>query len=119
MSTWLRRCAVIVVIAAGFVMSGPGARAQSARLDVNDLAFLWPPPQTPEQVNSLLSANAPLGSGGATAWPQNAFDLLRTTAASTRVTSPSGLAFGIDFTPFAPQFAQLATSERRIERRRP
>jgi len=109
MSTWLRRCAVIVVIAAGFVMSGPGARAQSARLDVNDLAFLWPPPQTPEQVNSLLSANAPLGSGAATAWPENAFDLLRTTAASTRVTSPSGLAFGIDFTPFAPQFAQLGT----------
>lgn len=110
MSKRFRRWTVVaLLVVAAVVMSARGVLAQSTHLDVNDLAFLWPPPQTPDQVNGLLSANAPLGSASVTAWPQNAFDVLRTTAASTQVMSPSGLAFGIDFTPYAPQFAQLST----------
>lgn len=80
------------------------AVAQDTRFDVNDLAYLWPPPSSSAEVAELISADEVVANGQL--WPAAAFELLLRNAQSTTVLSSAGTTSPIHFAQFAKEFAQ-------------
>jgi hypothetical protein len=79
------------------------------RFDVNDVSYLWPVPTIKEDVAGLISVDERLADGVSPIWPKKVFDSVIQTARSVTVTTSAGTENGIDFRPFANQFAQPAT----------
>ncbi|MEM7316092.1 MAG: hypothetical protein AAF497_23405, partial [Planctomycetota bacterium] len=66
------------------------------RFDVNDVAILWPVPETVADVNNRISAGETL-LGGESLWPANIFNAVITTAQQTSVESSFGFTHPIRF----------------------
>jgi hypothetical protein len=68
----LNLCAALATLA--FSNSGHVcAQDPPTHFDVNDVAFLFPPPTTPDEVTQLISGDDAL-DGGSTIWPKEFFD---------------------------------------------
>jgi hypothetical protein len=107
---YLRSIAARVVIAACFTMGGAAVGSGAdARFDVNDVAYLWPAPSSPADVNGLISGAEPVAGSALRLWPADAFELLLQTAQTTTVTSSAGRPVSIDFAQFASEFKQPET----------
>src|SRR4051812_9906333 len=84
--------AVLTVIALSAI-----ARAQGVHLDVNDVSFLWPAPDTPGDVSALISADELLIDGKTQLWPRAAFETIIATAETVTIESSSGRLVTISF----------------------
>ncbi len=71
--------------------------------DVNDVAYLWPVPDSPADVRNRISAGENLLDGDSL-WPKEAFERIVSVAQQTAVDSSSGRPRRISFGPFKDQF---------------
>jgi hypothetical protein len=74
------------------------AIGESIALDVQDISFLWPVPETKADVDSLIGATDDMGNGE-TLFPAAIMTTLLTTAETMGGSIPSGKQFMIQFTP--------------------
>lgn len=74
-----------------FLLFCSASQAESPHLDVNDVSFLWPVPNTPQEVSALLSAELKLDSGE-DIWPADLFDQVIAGAKTAQVIGADGLA---------------------------
>jgi hypothetical protein len=109
MLTTVARSGTRIGLALVLCLSVAAPQAQSVRLDVNDVAFLWPPPASADEVTRLIPATEPLQGSAGVLWPRPAFDLLLDTARSTTVMTSAGTTASISFTPFETEFAKPET----------
>jgi hypothetical protein len=89
----------------GFVFIISSASAQSTKLDVQDVSFLWPVPKTTDDVNNLISAAEELVPGKEL-FPSEVFAALIKRAESTEMITETR-AFRISFPD--PSFRQSTT----------
>lgn len=104
------RLAFLVSLGAA-LMLGPTVAAvpPAATLDVADVAYLWPVPTSPADVDSLIGCSTPTGDGSPLL-PQTALDSILEVAASTSFTDRSGRLRKIKVDSFfADRFKQPAT----------
>src|SRR5262249_50277957 len=109
-----RKASILGVVAWAGILFGPGVGGSSSQgaeplLDVNDVSFLWPPPENKAAVAALIAADEKNAAGTLELWPKKAFDTIMTAAESVTVTTSAGTQASIDFRPFKAQFSQLAT----------
>jgi hypothetical protein len=81
--------------------------AQEPRFDVNDLAYLWPPPSTPADVAALISADEVVAQGRL--WPVQAMEVLLRNAQTTSVLTSAGTQSSINFAQFTQEFLKPST----------
>lgn len=81
---------------------------QKRTFDVNDVSYLWPPPTTAADLNSMINGNLSSADGKGRLWPETVFRLLLDTATSFTVEGSAGT-FQIRFDGFEKEFADPAT----------
>jgi hypothetical protein len=93
------------------LMLGPTVAAvpPAATLDVADVAYLWPVPKSPADVDSLITCSTPTADGSPLL-PQPAFDSILEAVASTAIPDGAGRPIKITFDSFfADRLKQPAT----------
>ena len=77
------------------------ADAAADGLGVNDISFLWPLPQTPDDISKLISVDEKNISGPGEIWPTNLFQLVLNSAVAPEqsIVSSSGEVMFIRFPP--------------------
>lgn len=69
------RHVTIALLAFGFTIgTRPCSFASDAHFDVNDVSFLWPVPQSADEVRELISGDELLADNVTTVWPRRFFD---------------------------------------------
>ncbi|MEM9540271.1 MAG: C-type lectin domain-containing protein [Cyanobacteria bacterium P01_E01_bin.42] len=76
--------------------------ASNLKFDVNDMSFLWPPPQTQFDANRLISLDERAADGFSQFWPLQSFNTVINHARATGVPDSSDTlqTTQIDFNPF-------------------
>lgn len=102
------RCCIAVVLTLISAID-VATRRQDVVFDVNDVSFLWPVPNTPDDVRRLLAADDLLADGKSPLWPRRAFDDLIKVAQTVEVKGSTGQLHRITFGRHAAEFASPAT----------
>lgn len=67
-------------IGTGSQVQADSGDAAADGLGVNDISFLWPLPQTPDDISKLISVDEKNISGPGEIWPTNLFQLVMNSA---------------------------------------
>jgi hypothetical protein len=95
------RLAIMASICLAMVLasdrSAPPVLGQGVQFDVNDVSYLWPPPQTAADLSNLIPASD-LTTAGSPLWPEPIFTatmaIVRKTAIANAAGTSSQIAFG-------------------------
>jgi hypothetical protein len=93
----------IIALFSGIIGSSIAAAAD-VTFDVNDVTFLWPPPQSQAEMDRLISADTAKPGETDAIWPADSFKAVIAETSKIAVTNSAGRMNKIDFRPFTQDF---------------